>query len=96
MRTSYIYVYILLYAGVLVLTWALLGAKYRRAHLGGAALCIAGLALLVMFDSRAHGPHQHDGFPAAVFGDALVRLFFGNHSFTCILCFFCFFPIPKL
>mmetsp|Transcript_16176 Transcript_16176/g.48478 ORF Transcript_16176/g.48478 Transcript_16176/m.48478 type:complete len:454 (+) Transcript_16176:262-1623(+) len=58
--------------GVLVLTWALLGAKYRRAHLGGAALCIAGLALLVMFDSRAHGPHQHDGFPAAVFGDALV------------------------
>ena len=54
-----------------MLTWALLGARYRRTHLGGAALCIGGLALLVASDSSGDA-RRPGGYPRAVLGDTLV------------------------
>lgn len=55
-----------------MLTWAVLGARYRAGHLCGAALCIAGLALLVASDSSPRGERRPDGYPAALLGDGLV------------------------
>lgn len=57
--------------GVLLLTKLLLGARYRRLHCGGAAVCIAGLALLVLADGAGS---QGSGYPHALWGDVLVLL----------------------
>lgn len=55
-------------AAVLLLTWLLLGARYERGHFAGAAVCIGGLATLVLADSSgSQSDYQH-----AWLGDALV------------------------
>lgn len=56
---------------MLLLTKLLLGARYRRLHYGGAAVCIAGLALLVLADGAGS---QSSGYPHALLGDVLVLL----------------------
>lgn len=58
-------------AGVILLSWLFLRATYGPRHCLGAAVCVAGVALLVIFDSwQQRSPEmQH---PLA--GDALVLL----------------------
>lgn len=56
-------------AGVLLLTKLLLGAQYRGLHYSGAAVCIAGLAMLVLADGAGS---QHSAYPDALLGDVLV------------------------
>ncbi|KAK9856448.1 hypothetical protein WJX84_007778 [Apatococcus fuscideae] len=57
--------------GVMLLSWLFLRAKYRAKHCLGAAICVAGVALLVITDSwqASSAEMQH---PLA--GDALVVL----------------------
>ena len=57
------------HAGVLLLTKLLLGARYRVLHYLGAAVCIGGLALLVLADGAGS---QHSGYTHALLGDVLV------------------------
>ncbi|PRW60646.1 solute carrier family 35 member F1-like [Chlorella sorokiniana] len=64
----------------LVLSAALLGASYRRGHYAGAAVCVAGLLLLVATDrsgSSAGGSGSGDGSSVTsnpLLGDGLVVL----------------------
>lgn len=62
----------------LVLSAALLGASYRRGHYAGAAVCVAGLLLLVATDRSSSGG-SGDGESASgtsnpLLGDGLVVL----------------------
>ena len=63
---------------VMLLSAALLGARYRRAHLGGALVCVAGLALAVLSDALRGGGGGGggegggaSGAARRVYGDAL-------------------------
>lgn len=58
---------------VVLLSTALLGAAYRRGHYGGAAVCIAGLLLLVVSDRTAAG-EAGDQPSNPLLGDGLVLL----------------------
>ena len=59
------------HAGVLLLTKLLLGARYRVLHYIGAAVCIGGLALLVVADD-AGAQRSSDTKP--LLGDVLVLI----------------------
>lgn len=61
----------------LVLSAALLGASYRRGHYAGAAVCVAGLLLLVATDRSSGGSGSgSDGSVTSnpLLGDGLVVL----------------------
>ena len=55
---------------MLLLSWLLLGAKYRPAHVAGALLAIVGSSILVLSDSRGG---VGDG-PRPLLGDGLVLI----------------------
>ena len=55
-------------AEVLLLSWLLLGARYKPAHVAGAMLAIVGSSILVLSDSRGG---VGDG-PQPLLGDGLV------------------------
>ena len=55
-------------AEVLLLSWLLLGARYKPAHVAGAVLAIVGSSILVLSDSRGG---VGDG-PQPLLGDGLV------------------------
>ena len=63
-----------------LLSAALLGATYRRGHYAGAAICVAGLALLVLTDRGSGGSGGAGGgggggiSGAVLLGDSLVLL----------------------
>jgi drug/metabolite transporter (DMT)-like permease len=59
------------HAGVLLLTKLLLGARYRVLHYFGAAVCIGGLALLVVADDAGA---QQNGDTNPLLGDVLVLI----------------------
>lgn len=62
----------------LVLSAALLGASYRRGHYAGAAVCVAGLLLLVATDRSSSGSSgdgdSGSGTSNPLLGDGLVVL----------------------
>ena len=58
------------HAEVLLLSWLLLGARYRPAHVAGALLAILGSSILVLSDSKGG---VGDG-PRPLLGDGLVLI----------------------
>ena len=55
---------------MLLLSWLLLGARYKPAHVAGAVLAIVGSSILVLSDSRGG---VGDG-PRPLLGDGLVLI----------------------
>ena len=57
----------------------MLGTRYRAGHIAGAALCVLGLAVLVISDGSLKPKHSDD-HPYAAWGDALVLSGAGLYS----------------
>lgn len=60
-------------AGVILLSWLMLGAHYRLGHIAGAAVCVLGLAALVVSDG-SFTANEGDAYPHAALGDGIVLL----------------------
>ena len=57
------------FAGVLLVSWFFLGAKYRAGHFAGAAICVAAIILLIVTDEE----YSNSSRPRnVILGDALV------------------------